>query len=61
MINDNPEMTEEQMKMSLSATEKVLQPEISFPLTIVMYAFLGLIYSLIVGAIVKRERPVSFN
>jgi hypothetical protein len=45
--------------MALSMTEKMMSPFVIVPITIVMYAFIGLIYSLIIGAILKKERPNS--
>jgi len=60
MVQQNPEMSEEQLEMALSWTKKFMSPAIAIPITIVMYAFIGLIYSLIIGAIVKKERPQSF-
>jgi len=53
----NPNMTAEQMKLTLQITETFAKPYVAFPITILFYAFLGLIYSLIVGAIVKKENP----
>jgi hypothetical protein len=47
----------DQTQMALSMAETMLKPYIVLPLTIAMYAFIGLIYSLIIGAIVKRDRP----
>jgi len=37
-----------------------MSPIFAIPITIVMYAFIGLIYSLIVGAIVKKDPNQSF-
>jgi hypothetical protein len=36
---------------------KFMNPLIVFPVTLVMFSFIGLFYSLIVGAIVKNEKP----
>src|SRR6478672_10967633 len=60
MISQNPDMPQDQMDMALSMTEKFMNPLIAIPFTLLMYAFIGLIWSLIVGAIVKKDRPVSF-
>lgn len=57
MVQQNPEMPEEQIEMALSWTKKFMSPAIAVPFTVVMYTFIGLIYSLIIGAIVKKERP----
>jgi len=36
-------------------SKKFMNPVFSIPLTILMFAFIGLIYSLIIGAIVKKD------
>ena len=59
MLEQNPNMPEEQVEMALSWTKKIMSPAIGIPVTIVMYAFLGLIYSLIIGAVTKKENPQS--
>ena len=56
MLEQNPDMPKEQMDMALSWTEKIMSPVFAIPITLVMYAFIGLIYSLIIGAIIKKER-----
>ena len=56
----SPGMTAEQLKMGVSVAETMMQPYIAIPLTIVMYALIGLIISLIVGAIVKKDNPGAF-
>ena len=60
MISQAPDMPAEQLEMALSWTRKMMSPAFVFPITIIMYAFIGLIMSLIVGAIVKKDKPVSF-
>ncbi len=57
---ENPKITPEQVDVSLSMIKKFSKPLFSVPLTIVMFAFIGLIYSLIIGAIVKKEANQSF-
>ena len=59
MLKKNPEMTSEQLEMGLSMIKKFKNPLIVFPFTLAMYSFLGLIYSLIIGAIVKNEKTQS--
>lgn len=56
-IAQSPGMTSETLEMSMKMVETMMQPYISIPLTILIYAFVGLIISLIVGAIVKKENP----
>jgi hypothetical protein len=59
MISKNPEMSSEQIEMGLSMVKKFMNPLIVFPFTLAMFSFIGLIYSLIIGAIVKNEKPQS--
>ena len=60
ILKQNPSMTTEQLEMALSMTKKFMSPYIIVPATIVMYSFIGLIYSLIIGAFVKNENPQSY-
>ncbi|MFL9843798.1 DUF4199 domain-containing protein [Flavobacterium rhizosphaerae] len=59
-VATNPNLTAEQLKMTIKVTEMFMKPYIAFPVTIIIYAFLGLIYSLLVGAIVKKEKPGTY-
>jgi hypothetical protein len=60
MLDKSPDMTQEQVDMAISFTKKFMNPIISIPSTVLMYAFIGLIYSLIIGAIVKKDANQSF-
>lgn len=60
MIEKSPELTAEQLDMAMKWTKKFMNPVISVPVTVIMFSFLGLIYSLIIGAIVKKDKPQSF-
>jgi Protein of unknown function (DUF4199) len=55
MRDKNPEMTSEQIDMAITMSKKFMNPIISIPITVIMYAFIGLIISLIIGAIVKKD------
>jgi hypothetical protein len=59
MLTNNPKMTSEQIETGLSMVKKFMNPLIVLPVTLAMYSFFGLIYSLIIGAIVKNENPHS--
>ena len=59
MIKNAPNMSNEQLETSLGMMKKFMSPYIVFPFTIAMYAFFGLIYSMIVGAFIKNEKPQS--
>ena len=60
IAESNSKLTSEQIDMSISFSKKFMNPAISIPTTAVMYAFFGLIYSLIIGAIVKKDANQSF-
>ena len=53
-------LTQEQIDMAIVWTKKFMNPAIAIPFTVVMYAFIGLIYSLIIGAIIKKEPIQNF-
>ena len=55
MIRDNPQMTSEQMEIGISFMKKFANPVIAIPTTIIIYAFIGLIFSLIIGVILKKD------
>jgi len=57
MIAKNPQMTAKELETTLEMIKKFSSPFIVFPVTLVMYALIGLVYSLIIGAIVKNEKP----
>jgi energy-converting hydrogenase Eha subunit A len=59
MVEKNPDMPSAQIEMSISMMKKFSNPAISIPITVLMFAFIGLIWSLIVGAIVKKDRNQS--
>ena len=60
MIQSNPNLTSEQIESGINMTRKFSAPLFSVPITLLMFSFLGLIYSLIIGLIVKKEHPQSF-
>lgn len=57
MLDQNPEMTEEQMEMALGITEKMMSPGILMAIGIIASLFFGFIISLITGLIMKQNRP----
>ncbi|MEW5675111.1 DUF4199 domain-containing protein [Flavobacterium enshiense] len=57
-IKQNPAMTAEQLKMSMKFVKIFMNPYIAAPFTVVMYAVIGLIHSLIVGVILKKDKPI---
>lgn len=59
MIQKSPEMTSEQLDMAMTWTKKFMNPMLMVPVTVLMFSFIGLIYSLIIGAIVKKDKPQS--
>lgn len=59
-IKENPSMSQEQLGMTKTIMDKMFNPYITVPLSIVMNCFIYLIHSLIVGAIVKKDANKSF-
>ncbi|MFI0490660.1 DUF4199 domain-containing protein [Flavobacterium sp.] len=59
ILAKNPTITSEQLEMGLSITKKFMNPFIVFPATLAMYSFFGLLYSLLIGAILKNDNPQS--
>lgn len=59
MLKQNPNMTSEEMAIGVQMAEFFMKPYVLLPMSILMYAFIGLINSLIVGAIVKKENPYA--
>ena len=57
MIDQNPEMTEDQMEMALGMTEKMMSPGIMVAIGIIASLFFGFIISLITGLIMKQDKP----
>jgi hypothetical protein len=58
---ENPNLSKEQLELSLSIMKKMMNPYITAPLAVVMNCFIALIHSLIIGAIIKNERPQEYN
>ncbi|MCF8321566.1 MAG: DUF4199 domain-containing protein [Flavobacterium sp.] len=56
MISKTPNLTPEQLEEGIIMMKKFMNPFIVFPVTLAMYSFFGLIYSLIIGSIVKNEK-----
>jgi hypothetical protein len=61
MLKQNPNMTSAQAEMAISMTKKFMNPAIAIPVTVAMFSFIGLIFSLIIGAFVKNDNPHSIN
>ncbi|UAB80320.1 DUF4199 domain-containing protein [Marixanthomonas sp. SCSIO 43207] len=57
MIEQNPNMTQEQMDMAMGMTEKFMSPWIMFAMGLIASLFFGFIISLIAGLIMKQPRP----
>ncbi|HWR95080.1 MAG TPA: DUF4199 domain-containing protein [Flavobacterium sp.] len=60
MLKKNPKMTSAEVETGVEMIKKFMNPVFVFPVTLAMYSFLGLIYSLIVGAFLKKDNPQSF-
>ena len=60
LIKEQPTMTDEQVNMAVEMTRKFSSPLISIPFTLIIFSFLGLLYSCVIGLIVKKDNPQSF-
>ncbi|MCH9660785.1 MAG: DUF4199 domain-containing protein [Bacteroidetes bacterium] len=58
MIDSNPNMSDEQIEMALTMTEKMMSPTIMTAIGIIASLFFGFIVSLIAGLVMKQNRPV---
>ncbi|SEA95512.1 Protein of unknown function [Flavobacterium gillisiae] len=59
MLKQTPNISSKDMEVGIAMMKKFMNPLIVLPVTLAMYSFFGLIYSMIVGAIVKNENPQS--
>lgn len=59
MTEANPNMSQEEMDMAMTWTERMTQPWLMASLGIVWTLFVGFIFSLITGLILKRPNPMD--
>ena len=59
-LQQNPNLSNEQLEMSLQFMEKFMEPYILIPSTILINCFVALIHGLIVVLIVKKDQPHRF-
>ena len=57
MITENPDMTEEQLEMTMGITEKMMTPLVMSAMGLIFTLFLGFFTSLFAGLIMKVNRP----
>lgn len=57
MLKQNPNLTSDQLETAIAMAKKFSSPIFSVPITLLMLSFLGLIYSVIIGLIVRKDRP----
>lgn len=55
MLTQNPNFTSDQVDVAIGIAETIMKPYLAVPVTLAVYSFLGLIYSLIIGAIVQKK------
>ena len=59
MMLQSPKLTSEQIEMGVAMSRKFAAPAYSLPLTLVIFTFLGFLFSLFVGLIVKKDNPAG--
>lgn len=57
LLEQNPNMTQEQIDMTMGITETMMSPAIISAMSIIMTLFFGFIISLITGLVMKVNRP----
>tara|TARA_R110002072_G_scaffold125944_4_gene262661 strand:+ start:5103 stop:5633 length:531 start_codon:yes stop_codon:yes gene_type:complete len=57
MLEQNPNMTQDQIDMAMGISETMMSPGIIAAISIVMTLFFGFIISLITGLVLKQNRP----
>lgn len=60
MITENPEMTEEQLQMSMGMVEKFLTPWFMSVMGLISSLFFGFLISLLGGLVLKQNRPETY-
>lgn len=55
ILEQNPEITDDQLDMAMGISRKISSPALSIPLAIIGNAIVGLIFSLITGLILKKS------
>ncbi|PKA83923.1 uncharacterized protein DUF4199 [Ulvibacter sp. MAR_2010_11] len=60
MIENNPQMTNDQVEMAMGMTEKFMSPWIMTAMGLIASLFFGFIISLIAGLIMKQNRPENY-
>lgn len=61
MITQNPQMTDDQIELAMSMTEKFMSPMMMTAFGIIASLFFGFIISLIAGLIMKQNRPENYS
>lgn len=59
MVESNPNMTQEQLDMSIEMAKKFSSPAITAAFSLIASAFFGLIISLIAGLVMKKENTYA--
>jgi len=57
ILNSDPEISDTDLDMALSMTQKMLQPQWMITLSVLGGTFMGFFYSLIISFFVKKEDP----
>ncbi|SDX10259.1 DUF4199 domain-containing protein [Aequorivita viscosa] len=60
MLNQNPDMSQEQIDMAMNMSSKLMTPVIMAAFSLISSLFFGFIISLIAGLILKRNPPKPF-
>ncbi len=61
LLEENPNMTQEQIDMTMGITETMMSPAIISAMSLIMTLFFGFIISLITGLVMKVEKPAHIQ
>ena len=59
IIQQNPKITAVDLENQMALSRKFSSPILSIPFTLLLFSFLGLLYSLIIGLIVRNQQSQS--
>ena len=57
ILNSDPEISDEDLDLALSMTQKMLQPQWMSTLSVLGGTFMGFFYSLIISFFIKKDDP----
>lgn len=60
MIKQKPNITQKELELGVEMARKFSSPLFTIPITLLSFSFIGLLYSCVIGLVVKKDNPQSF-